>query len=105
MQHEAFAVMFLNNQHQIIKFEVMFNGTVNSATVYPREVIKRALELNAAAIILAHNHPSGNPEQSQSDEAITQKIKDACNLVDINLLDHIIIGAKESVSLAERGLI
>jgi len=102
---EVFAVIFLDNRHGIIKYEEMFNGTIDGASVYPREVIKRALELNAAALILTHNHPSGNTEPSKADENITIRIKEACQLVDIRLLDHIIIGGTSHTSLAERGII
>jgi len=82
----------------------MFNGTIDAASVYPREVVKRALEHNAAAVILAHNHPSGIAEPSQSDERITEKLKQALALIDVRILDHFIIGNGETVSLAERGL-
>lgn len=102
---ETFLVLFLDNQHQLIKEETLFTGTVNAAAVYPREILKRALDLNANAIILAHNHPSGVPEPSQADRQITARIMDALSLVDIRLLDHIIIGDKLVVSFAERGLI
>jgi len=105
LEYEVFAVIFLNNRHQTIKFEEMFRGTIDGASVYPREVVKRALQLNAAAIIISHNHPSGVVEPSQADEAITRRIRDACALVDIRLLDHVIVGLKDSVSLAERGVI
>lgn len=105
LEHEVFAVMFLDNRHQLIEYEELFRGTINGANVYPREVVKRALQLNAAALILAHNHPSGVTEPSQADEKITHRIKDACALVEIRVLDHIIVGLTESTSLAERGLI
>ena len=104
LEHEVFAVIFLDNRHQTIKYEEMFRGTIDGASVYPREVIKRALKLNAAAIIIAHNHPSGITEPSNADESITVRIKDACALVDIRLLDHIIVSATESTSLAEKGV-
>ena len=104
-EHEVFACMFLDNRHQLIRYEEMFRGTIDGASVYPREVVKRALQLNAAALIVAHNHPSGVTEPSQADEAITHRIKDACALVDIRLLDHVIVGITESTSLAERGVI
>jgi len=105
LEHEVFAVMFLDNRHQLIKFEEMFRGTIDTASVYPREIVKRALQLNAAALIVAHNHPSGTAEPSQADEQITKRIKDACALVDIRLLDHFIVTLTDSVSLAERGVI
>jgi len=104
-EREHFEVLFLNSQNQLIVCERLFSGTINAASVYPREVIKRALELNAAAMILAHNHPSGNPEPSSADTNITKKIKDAASLVDINVLDHLIIGGTDYVSFATRGLI
>ena len=105
LEHEVFAVMFLDNRHRVIKYEEMFRGTIDGASVYPREVVKRALQLNAAALILSHNHPSGVPEPSQSDERITIRLKEACSLVDIRILDHIIIGGSDTVSLAERGIL
>ena len=105
LEHEVFAVMFLDNRHQLIKYEEMFRGTIDGASVYPREVIKRALQLNAAALIIAHNHPSGIPEPSKADETITIRLKDACGLVQIRLLDHIVVGGMDIVSLAERGIL
>ncbi len=103
--HEVFAALFLDNRHQVIKFEELFQGTIDGASVYPREVVKKALSYNAAAIIVAHNHPSGIAEPSQADEHITIRLKDALGLVDIRLLDHLIIGEGEIVSLAERGVL
>jgi DNA repair protein RadC len=103
--HEVFACLFLDNRHRVISFEEMFRGTIDSATVHPREVVKRALEHNAAAVILAHNHPSGIAEPSRADELLTQRLRDALSLVDIRVLDHLIVGDGEVVSLAERGLI
>jgi DNA repair protein RadC len=100
---EAFFVLFLDNQHRVIEGEILFEGTIDSASVYPREVVKRALDHNAAAIILAHNHPSGVAEPSQSDRRITDKICAAMQLVDIRVLDHFVIGDGEIVSFAERG--
>lgn len=102
---EAFYVLFLDNQNRVIRDEVMFEGTIDAASVYPREVVKRALEHNAAAVILAHNHPSGVAEPSQSDRRITVRISDALALVDIRVLDHFVIGDGEVVSFAERGWI
>ena len=104
-EHEVFVCLFLDNRHQLIEYEQMFRGTIDGASVYPREVVKRALELNCAALIIAHNHPSGIPEPSEADKAITRRIKDACDLVDIRLLDHFIVTLTSSVSLAERGVI
>lgn len=103
-QHEVFACLFLDNRHRIIKFEEMFTGTIDSASVYPREVVKRAISHNAAALILAHNHPSGVAEPSDSDERITQRLKEALALIDVRVLDHFVIG-DEVVSFAERGLL
>ncbi len=103
--YEVFAALFLDNRHQIIKFEELFRGTIDGASVYPREVVKKALEQNAAALIIAHNHPSGVAEPSSADERITLRLKDALGLVDIRLLDHLIIGDGEIVSLAERGVL
>ncbi|WP_027250564.1 RadC family protein [Photobacterium halotolerans] len=100
---EAFYVLFLDNQHRVISGEVMFEGTIDAASVYPREVVKRSLELNAAALILAHNHPSGVAEPSQADRRITQRISDALALVDIRILDHFVVGDGEVISFAERG--
>ena len=105
LPYEVFACLFLDNRHRVIDFEELFRGTIDGASVYPREVVKRALQLNAAALIVAHNHPSGVTEPSQADEAITHRIKDACALVDIRVLDHVIVGITESTSLAERGVI
>lgn len=103
--YEVFAALFLDNRHQVIKFEELFRGTIDSASVYPREVVKKALEHNAAALIIAHNHPSGVAEPSTADERITLRLRDALGLVDIRLLDHFIIGDGEIISLAERGII
>lgn len=104
-QREAFYILFLDNQHRVIQDEVLFEGTIDAASVYPREVVKRALQLNAAALILAHNHPSGVAEPSQADRRITQRLVDALQLVDIRVLDHFVIGDGEVVSFAERGWI
>ncbi|OMO34606.1 hypothetical protein BH582_00470 [Vibrio sp. 10N.222.47.A9] len=103
-EREVFAVMFLDNQHHLISFEELFFGTIDSASVYPREVVKAALKTNAAAVIFAHNHPSGDATPSQADKRITLKLKDALALVDIRVLDHIVIG-DSAVSFAERGLL
>ncbi|MDF2153946.1 DNA repair protein RadC [Vibrio sp. CAU 1672] len=102
-QREVFYILFLDNQHRVIKDEVLFEGTLDSASVYPREVVKRALHHNAAALILAHNHPSGVAEPSQADRRITRRLIDALALVDIRILDHFVIGDGQSVSFAERG--
>lgn len=102
---EIFACLLLDSQHRVICFEELFKGTIDSAAVHPREVVKLALSHNAAAMILAHNHPSGVAEPSLADQSITLRIKEALQMVDIRLLDHMVIGAGVAVSLAERGLI
>ncbi len=106
-QHEAeaFAVLFLNAQHAPIAFEEMFRGTLTQTAVYPREIVKRALALNACAVVLAHNHPSGIAEPSRADELITQTVKTALALVDVRVIDHIVAGRNCSTSFAERGLL
>ncbi|MGI9336127.1 MAG: RadC family protein [Gammaproteobacteria bacterium] len=101
--YEVFACLFLDNRHRVLGFEEMFRGTIDGANVYPREVVKRALALNAAALIAAHNHPSGVAEPSQADRALTRRLQDALGLVDVRLIDHIVIGDGELVSFAERG--
>lgn len=103
--HEVFACLFLDNRHRLIRYEELFRGTIDGASVHPREVVRRALELNAAAVIFAHNHPSGVAEPSQSDLRITQRLKDALALVDVRVLDHLIVGEGDGASLAERGLL
>lgn len=102
--HEVFAVIFMDNRNRVIAFEKMFFGTIDGASVYPREVVKKALDHNAAAVVFAHNHPSGVAEPSNADEMITGRLKEALGLVDIRVLDHFVIG-DEIVSFAERGLI
>lgn len=103
--HEVFACLFLDNKHRVIAFEELFRGTIDSASVYPREIVKRALEHNAAAVILAHNHPSGECEPSIADRSITERIGAALNLVDIRLLDHLVVGDSNCMSFAETGLL
>ena len=103
--HELFCCLFLDNRHRVLRFDEMFRGTIDGTTVYPREVVKEALAVNAAAVILAHNHPSGVAEPSQADERITRRLKSALELVDIRLLDHLIIGDGRATSLASRGLV
>ena len=103
-EHEVFTVIFLDNRHQIIAIDDMFHGTIDSAAVYPREVVKAALKHNAAALILAHNHPSFVAEPSDTDVRLTRKLVDACTLIDIRILDHIIVAGPNYTSLAERGL-
>ncbi len=104
-QNEVFACLFLDSQHRVLAFEELFQGTIDAAAIYPREVVKRALHFNAAAVILAHNHPSGVSEPSQADRHITLQLCNALALVDIRVLDHMIIGDGEVTSFAERGLI
>ncbi len=101
---EVFACLFLDNKHRVIEYEELFRGTIDAASVHPREVVRRVLHHNAAAIVLAHNHPSGVAEPSQSDNQITQKLKDAMQLIDVRVLDHFVIG-DDVVSFAERGLL
>lgn len=105
LEREEFACLFLDTRHRVLALETLFQGTLDSAAVYPREIVKRALELNAAAVILSHNHPSGDPQPSQADIRITQKIREALQLLDIRLLDHMIVGKGDVVSMAEHGLI
>ncbi len=103
--HEVFGCLFLDNRHRVLAFEELFHGTLDGASVHPREVVKRALAHNAAALIFAHNHPSGVSEPSRADEQITLRLKEALALVDIRVLDHFIIGDGHALSLAERGLL
>jgi DNA repair protein RadC len=103
--HEIFAVLFLDANHRLIVLEEMFRGTLTQTSVYPREVVIRALALNAASVVLAHNHPSGNAQASRADEAITQTLKAALALVDVRVLDHFIVTTTQAVSMAELGLI
>lgn len=103
--HEVFACMYLDNQHRLLAFEELFRGTIDGANVYPREVVKQALKHNAAAVIFAHNHPSGIAEPSQADINITHRLKQALDLVDIRVLDHIIVGDAETTSLAQQGVL
>jgi DNA repair protein RadC len=104
-EHEVFGVLFLNSQHNVIEFEEMFRGSVDSANVYPREIVKTALKHNAAAVVLAHNHPSGTLEPSRADEKLTELVKNALALVDVRVLDHFIVTGHGSMSFAEKGLI
>lgn len=103
-QHEVFSCLFLNSKNQLIKYQELFHGSINGASVYPREIVKLALKFNSAAVIFAHNHPSGNPQPSRADKEITSNLKQALSLVDVNVLDHIIVG-ESTFSMAERGLI
>lgn len=102
-ESEGFAVLFLNQRHGLIKFRLMFEGTVDAATVYPREVVKAALHHNAAACILTHNHPSGDAEPSNADLTITRWLQEALRLIDVRVLDHIIVGTEDAWSMAKRG--
>jgi len=104
-QQEVFACLFLDNKHRIIVFEELFFGTIDGATVHPREVLKRAMYHNAAAVILAHNHPSGIADPSQADQRVTSRLKELLAVVDVRLLDHLVIGDKQVVSLAELGML
>ena len=103
--HEVFAILFLDNRHRVIEFVPLFRGTIDGASVHPREVVKEALSRNAAAVILAHNHPSGVAEPSQADELITNRLRDALALVDVRVLDHLVVTGDAIVSFAERGLL
>lgn len=103
--HEVFACLFLDNRHRVIRYEELFHGTIDGASVHPRVVVRQALQINAAAVIFAHNHPSGVAEPSQADVRITARLKEALALVDIRVLDHFIIGEGRGTSLAERGLL
>ena len=105
LEHEVFCCIYLDNRHRLIHFAELFRGTIDGASVHPREIVKQALQQNCAAVIVAHNHPSGIAEPSRADELITLKIKEALALVDIRLLDHIVVGDGVAVSLAERGLL
>ncbi len=103
--HEVFCCLFLDNRHRVICFDEVFRGTIDGASVHPRDVVKLALSRNAAAVILAHNHPSGIAEPSQADELITSRLREALALVDIRVLDHVVVGDGACVSFAERGLL
>ncbi|MBA1248892.1 RadC family protein [Pseudomonas luteola] len=101
--HEIFGCLFLDAKHRVLAFEALFHGTIDGASVYPRQVVKRALAHNAAALILTHNHPSGIAEPSQSDRILTQRLKEALSLIDVRVLDHFIVGEGEPLSMAEYG--
>lgn len=103
--YEVFCCLFLDNRHRVLAFEELFRGTLNGTAVYPREVVKRALALNVAAVILVHNHPSGVAEPSRADEVLTDRLREALGLVDVRVLDHLIVGDGETVSFSERGLL
>ena len=103
--HEIFAVLFLDSQHRLIALEELFRGTLTQTSVYPREVVVRALALHASSVVLAHNHPSGEAQPSRADEALTQTLKAALALVDVRVLDHFVVTSTQAVSMAERGLL
>jgi DNA repair protein RadC len=105
LPHEVFAVLFLDAQHRLIVCEELFRGTLTQTSVYPREVVKRSLELNAASVILAHNHPSGTLEPSRADELLTQTLRSSLQLIDVRVLDHLVVGHTGAMSFAERGLL
>lgn len=105
VEHEVFCVLFLDSQHRLIEFAELFRGTLDSASVYPREVAKEALRHNAAAVIFSHNHPSGIAEPSLADRKITRRLEEALGLFDIRVLDHIVVGSPGMVSFAEEGLL
>ena len=105
LEHEVFGVLWLDNRHRLIECQELFRGTLDGATVHPREVVKEALARNAAACLFVHNHPSGIAEPSQADELITRRLKEALALVDIRVLDHLVVAGDEVVSFAERGLV
>jgi DNA repair protein RadC len=105
LHHEVFAVLFLDSQHRLIALEEMFRGTLTQTSVYPREVVKQALTLNASSVVLAHNHPSGTAQPSRADEAFTHTLKAALALVDVRVLDHFVVTASQAVSMAELGLV
>jgi len=104
-EREVFAVMLMDTRHCLIEYVELFHGTIDQATVYPREVVKLAMQHNAAAVIVSHNHPSGNPEPSRADEVLTTRLKEALALVDVRVLDHIVVAGNAATSLAERGLL
>jgi len=102
-EHEVFSVLFLDSQHRVTRFEELFRGTIDAASVYPREVLKAALAYNAAAVILVHNHPSGDPEPSDADRRITERLKEVLGLMDIRVIDHVVVGSDGYRSFAEMG--
>ena len=103
-KNEVFSAIFLNNKHKVLSFEPLFTGTIDGAAVYPRVVVQQALACNAAAVIFAHNHPSGCCEPSRADQQITKRLTDALALIDVRVLDHFVVSRSEWVSLAERGM-
>lgn len=105
LDHEVFGVLFLDVQNRLIEYQSMFRGTLTQTSVYPREVVKECIRLDAACVVLTHNHPSGTVTPSRADECLTQTLKTALALVDVRVLDHVVVSASESLSMAERGLI
>lgn len=105
LEHEVFACLYLNSRHQIVGFEELFRGTLDCASVYPREVLKHVLAKGAAAVIFCHNHPSGSCQPSEADRHITQRLKEALSLIDVKVLDHLIVAANRVISFAERGIL
>jgi DNA repair protein RadC len=105
LNQEIFSVIFLDTKHRVLGIEELFHGTINTASVFPREVVKRALALGAAAIIAVHNHPSGNPEPSQEDRRVTEDLSNACRLMEISLLDHIVVGSNTYFSFADKRML
>ncbi|TWT20323.1 DNA repair protein RadC [Luteimonas marina] len=103
LEREVFAAAFLDTRHRLVKYAELFHGTIDGAEVHPREVVREALMQGAAAVLIAHNHPSGNPEPSAADRAVTARLKQALALVDVRLLDHIVVGGHETTSMAARG--
>lgn len=104
-ENEVFVVLFLDNRHRLLHYEEMFQGTIDCASVHPREVVRRAMHYNAAALIVAHNHPSGSSKPSQADQRITRQLRDALELIETRLVDHFVVGEKEVVSFVEQGLL
>ena len=101
--HEVFGCLFMDSKHRMLAFEVLFRGSIDSASVYPRQVVKRALAHNAAAVIFCHNHPSGVPEPSEADRTLTQRLTEALDLIEVRVLDHFIVGDGEPLSMVEHG--
>lgn len=104
-QHEVFACLFLDIKFRLLRFEKLFSGTINTTTVHPREVAKRALELNASAVIVCHNHPSGDPQPSHADKKMTKHLAEVLGLIEVKLIDHVIVGGNKTLSFAEQGLL
>jgi len=104
-EHEVFVCLWLDAQHRVLRFEELFRGTLTQTSVYPREIVKAGLRANAAAVIFAHNHPSGAAQPSRADELLTRNLKDALALVDVKVLDHFVVAGKQTLSFAERGLL